>query len=300
MANPLHSLLSRSWALWLSVGFLFLLGLGAVGCQKDATAPTVDPDAVATVKVGTSATLGPYLTDAAGNALYFLARDVDGANTCASAACLPMWPVYYDATLKVPTALRAEDFATKTTADGRLQTTYKGWPLYYYAPTTNGTNTREAPGLTGGNGVGGVWHVFNPGYGVVLASKLVEDKTTHVVANKTYLTDARGRTLYVFAKDQASPATQATNCTGGCATVWPAAYLNAPAAPSTLRAADFGTLTRDQAPTTGPYGTTTGTREQLTYKGRPLYYYAGDNAARGRIEGHHLLESGDYWYVAAP
>ena len=255
---------------------------------------------MATVKVGTSATLGPYLTDAAGNALYFSARDVDGANTCTSAACRPMWPVYYNAALKVPKSLRAEDFATQTTADGRPQTTYKGWPLYYYAPPANGANTREAPGLTGGNGVAGIWHVLNPNYGVVLASKLVEDQTTHVVAAKTYLVDARGRTLYVFAKDNASPATQATNCTGGCAAVWPALYLSAPALPSTLRPADFGALTREQAPITGPYGTTTSTREQLTYKGRPLYYYAGDNAARGRAEGHHFFESGDYWYVAAP
>ena len=41
------------------------------------------------------------------------ARDVAGASTCASAACNSMWPVYYNATLKAPKALKAEDFATR-------------------------------------------------------------------------------------------------------------------------------------------------------------------------------------------
>jgi len=128
----------------------------------------------------------------------------------------------------------------------------------------------------------------------------VEDKTTHVVSSKTYLVDALGRTLYVFAKDNSSPTTQPTNCTGGCAGIWPAFYLSAPVVPSTLKTSDFATITRDPSTTNGPYGNTTSTREQLTYKGRPLYYFAGDNAARGKVEGHNLNDSGDKWFVVAP
>ena len=277
------------------------LGLAIIGCNKDSAAtPAADPDAVANVKLATSALLGPFLTDSAGNTLYFFARDVEGANTCTSAACHPMWPVYYKANLKVPTALSAADFATKATADGRPQTIYKGWPVYYYAPPAGGVYAREAPGQTGGNGIGGIWHVVRPNYGVVLASKSVEDQTTHAVAPKTYLVDAQGRTLYFFAKDNTSPATRPTNCAGGCASVWPALYRSAPAVPSTPQSSNFGTITRDPSATTGPYGTATSSREQLTYKGHPLYYYAGDNAVRGRVEGHDFNSSGDLWFVATP
>ncbi|UOQ96516.1 hypothetical protein MUN81_14855 [Hymenobacter sp. 5317J-9] len=300
MAHSAHSFLGRFRlvAFWLAL--LASLGAGVAGCKKDST-PEIDQDAVANVKLANSATLGTYLTDADGNTLYFFARDVDGTNACTSATCMPLWPVYYQADIKVPRALNAADFSTKTTTDGRPQTTYKGWPLYYYAPAVGGVNTREAPGTTGGNGIGGIWHVVSPNYGVTLASKNVEDKTTHVVASRTYLVDGLGRTLYFFAKDNgATPATQATNCTGNCAAIWPAVYKSAPLVPSTLRASDFGTITREPSTTTGPYGTTTSTREQLTYKGRPLYYYAGDGATRGKVEGHNLDDSGDKWFAAAP
>ena len=294
-----HRLL-RFWSVGLGLALLTLLAFGISSCKKDFTTPGDDQDAVANVKVATSATLGTYLTDASGNTLYFFARDVDGTNACTSPGCLPMWPVYYEAAIKVPKALNAQDFATKTTADGRSQTTYKGWPLYYFAPPANGVNTREPAGQTGGNASGSVWHVVNPAYGVVLANKSIEDKTTQTVSTKTYLTDDKGRTLYFFAKDNSSPATQPTNCTGGCAAIWPALYLSAPVVPSSLRASDFGSITRDPSTTTGAYGTTTSSREQLTYKGHPLYYYSGDNATRGHVEGHNFNNSGDLWFVATP
>ncbi|MBF9224076.1 hypothetical protein [Hymenobacter ruricola] len=287
MTHSAHSFLTRFRAIGLGLALLVSLGAGLAGCKKDSE-PAVDQDAVANVKLANSATLGTYLTDANGNTLYFFARDIDGANTCTSATCLPLWPVYYEANIKVPKALNAADFATKTTADGRPQTTYKGWPLYYYAPATAGVYTREAPGATGGNGIGGIWHVLNPDYGVVLASKNVVDKTTDTSSAKTFLTDVNGRTLYYFAKDGASPSTLATNCTGGCAAIWPALYMGKPAMPSTLVASKFTTLVRD------------GNREQLVYNGHPLYYYAGDAATRGKAEGHNLNDSGDFWFVADP
>lgn len=298
MTTTVTSFARRRWLWALSLAGSLLLSLGLSSCKKDSTTPADDPDAVANVKLATSPTLGSYLTDANGNTLYIFARDVDGTNACTSATCMPLWPVYYEANIKVPKALNAADFATKTTADGRPQTTYKGWPLYYYAPAANGVYTREAPGQTGGNGVGTVWHVLNPSYNVLLASKSVEDKTTHVVSTKSFLVDGAGRTLYYFAKDNTSPNTQPTNCTGGCAAIWPALYLSSAVAPSSLKGSDFSTITRETS-TGGAYGGA-GTTKQLTYKGHPLYYYAGDAATRGKVEGHNLNDSGDFWYVAAP
>lgn len=303
MPTPTH-FLSKQLLIGLA---LTLLGLGTSNCHKEeATMPTPAP----TIKLGASAKLGNYLTDAQGNTLYLLASDIDGTNTC-TGGCQPMWPVFYEANIQVPATLQASDFGSRTTPDGRQQTTYKGWPLYRYAPTTNGQNVLEAAGATGGSGIGGIWHVAKPDYSVLLAQKTIIDKKTSQSVSKTFLVDAKGRTLYYFAKDNSSPGTQPSNCTGGCATVWPALYLSAAVAPSTLAATDFGTITRDPSTTTTTpdpygYGTTSGSSGgtsstlQLTYKGHPLYYYAADNATRGTVEGHDLNSSGDYWYVAAP
>jgi predicted lipoprotein with Yx(FWY)xxD motif len=279
-------------------GLALTLSLGLAACKKD-DAPAAAP-AAANVKLASSATLGSFLTDSVGNTLYFFALDVAGTNSCTSAACNPTWPVYYGGRITPPTGLKASDFTSKKTTDGRNQTFYKGWPLYYYAPAANGTNTREAAGQTGGNGIGGVWYVLNPSYSVVLARKSVTDQTTNVATTKTYLVDAQGRTLYYFAKDDAFPNTKPTNCTGGCLSAWPALLLSTPVIPSGLNASDFSTIARTETNTSGPYGSTTSSTQQLTYKGHPLYYFINDNATRGQVTGDHLSSFGDFWFVAAP
>lgn len=81
------------------------------------------------MQLAASATLGSFLTDSVGNTVYFFALDVAGTNTCASATCNPVWPVYYGGPIRVPTGLDAKDFTARKTADGRPQTYYKGWPL---------------------------------------------------------------------------------------------------------------------------------------------------------------------------
>ena len=292
MAKIVNPTRIRPWGLGLVAALAGLLSLGITSCHK-GNAPDPAPAAPANVKLGTSATLGSLLTDSVGNTLYAFALDAEGVNTCTSATCNPMWPVYYGGPIRVPAGMNASDFTAKKTTDGRAQTFYKGWPLYYFAPPVAGVNTREAAGLTGGNGIGNVWFVVNPSYGVTLARKSVTDQTTGAATTKTYLVDSQGRTLYYFAKDDALPTTQPTNCTGGCASVWPALYLSAPAAPSLLKASDFGAITRDASPTTS-------TTQQLTYRGHPLYYFASDNATRGKVTGDHLSSFGDYWYVAVP
>lgn len=282
------------------------LSLGLTGCgttmKSAADAPAPKPN----VQLATSPTLGSFLTDSVGQAVYFSALDVDGVNTCTSAACNPTWPVYYGGVIRVPQGLNVSDFTSKKTADGRSQTLYKGWPLYYSAPANGSANIREAAGQTTGNGVGGVWHVMNPGYGVVLARKAVENQTTKAVSTKTFLVDNQGRTLYFFAKDDKNPTTLPDNCTGGCAATWPAVTVSATALPSTLKIADFGSIIRSGTTTTTSDGyggtiTTTGaSTQQLLYKGRPLYYFAGDNTTRGRVTGDNLNSAGDLWFVATP
>ncbi|SNC75344.1 Predicted lipoprotein with conserved Yx(FWY)xxD motif [Hymenobacter gelipurpurascens] len=257
---------------------------------------TVAPDP--TIKLASSADLGSFLTDKDGNTLYYFTRDVEGKNVC-TGGYAPVWPIFYEPDIQVSGDLQASDFTTHTTPSGQPQTVYKGWPLYYYAPLVNGQNAREATGQTTGNGVGNVWYVVNPTYSLMVATKSVLNKTTNQSETKNFLIDSKGRTLYTFQKDARNPTTLPTNCVDNCATIWPPFYTASRTLHTALKGSDFTTITRTTN-NTGPYGDGTVTNQQLAYKGKPLYYYAGDNQTRGQVEGHGLLSEGDVWFVATP
>ena len=82
---------------------------------------------------------------------------------------------------------------------------------------------------------------------------------TAKVAGTTVLTNAKGFTLYAFARD----GTNKSACTGACATNWPP--TPAPANASAVKA-PFATITR------------AGGSMQLTFHGHPLYTFVGDTA----------------------
>jgi predicted lipoprotein with Yx(FWY)xxD motif len=100
----------------------------------------------------------------------------------------------------------------------------------------------------------------------------------------TYLTDAQGHSLYMFAADSAGRSA----CTGSCSTYWPP-LVGSPGSPAstTVKGAMVGTITRDGGAT------------QLTYAGHPLYRYVGD-AKAGDTKGEGLNLSGGKWWLVDP
>ena len=90
------------------------------------------------------------------------------------------------------------------------------------------------------------------------------------------LVDAEGRTLYAFTKDKGDQSA----CSGECATNWPA--LTGTATAGTGAQASLLSTSMQ------PNGTA-----QVTYDGRPLYYFAGD-AKPGDTNGQGV---GDVWFV---
>ncbi len=91
------------------------------------------------------------------------------------------------------------------------------------------------------------------------------------------LADSKGLTLYWYAKDTS----MTSACTGGCATAWPP-LIGTPKAAMGVR------LTGKLAAITRAGGLT-----QATYKGHPLYTYAGDTAP-GQVKGNGL---GGVWHA---
>ena len=267
---------------------LLLISVFLKGCAKDTT-----PEKIKSVQLATDAVLGTMLTDSKGFTLYYFSNDIDGASKC-TGGCLAVWPIFYDSLLSASSlgaGLNAADFSTLVTSSGAKQTTYKGWPLYYYAPKdANGVNVRELAGEKKGEKVGNVWFVVKTNYSILLANKKVGTAGTTDSTTKLFLTDSAGNTLYLFTKDSLNPTTLPTNCINGCITAWPVFYTSNITIPSSLNKADFGEITR----TDGAGGAT---RKQSTYRGRPLYYYTPDGYIRGVAKGEGV---GKVWWVMLP
>jgi len=100
----------------------------------------------------------------------------------------------------------------------------------------------------------------------------------------TYLTGASGRALYIWVADSGGK----SSCSGACASAWPPLTDKAvPAASGGAKPGEIGMITRSD-----------GTR-QVTYKGRPLYYYAGDSGA-GSTKGQGSNQFGARWWLISP
>jgi predicted lipoprotein with Yx(FWY)xxD motif len=93
------------------------------------------------------------------------------------------------------------------------------------------------------------------------------------------------QTVYLFAADKGPMST----CSSACAEVWPpVTSTGKPKAAAGASAADLGTITRSD-----------GTK-QVTYKGHPLYFYAGDGTSGGETSGQGINSFGAPWYVLSP
>jgi len=253
----------------------------AVACGSDMNnnnpmGPT--PPTTASVKVMSSATLGNYLADGSGRSLYYFAFDLPAgtrgqpAVSNCTGQCVGYWPIFHADLTMSPQGVDASDLAEITRSDGTKQTTYKGWPLYYYVSDSNAGDTK-------GEGVNGVWFVAHqPWYTIALLSKQ---------SGPTYLTDSDGRALYYFFNDQVGTSTTppVSNCTSDqCMSNWPIFLTESAVVPSTLDKTLFTVFTRADG------------QRQSAYKGHPLYYFTGD-ANPGDTNGRHLF---NLWEIIDP
>jgi predicted lipoprotein with Yx(FWY)xxD motif len=250
------------------VAILTVIGFGFMGCSDDSTGPDEDEDYL---QVTSTQSHGNILADADGNALYFFARDVNGVSRC-EGDCLANWPVFHSEDVESGNGIEIGDVGSITRADGSSQTTYRGWPLYYF------TNDNEA-GEINGDGANGVWFVAKPDYSLMVANgQLVGEDGNNYTSNyeigeenTTYFTDAEGRTIYSFAFDAANTNnfTAEDFSNNG---VWPIYYTDIESLPAGLDEQNFGEISVH------------GEEQQLTYKGWPLYYF-GQDTERGDTKG---------------
>ena len=109
-------------------------------------------------------------------------------------------------------------------------------------------------------------------------------RVTVALAKSTYgpvLFDGRGYVLYAFTRDRPGRST----CGGACAKAWPPYILRGP---QRAGAGAKGSLISTTRRADGS--------RQVTYAGRPLYYYVGDRKP-GQILCQNVLEFGGLWLV---
>jgi len=126
-------------------------GMSSSGSGMSSSGSGMMPSGSAMLeKVRTS--IGPVLANSKGFTVYWYAKDSMMGSAC-TGGCTSAWPPLTGKPAAAMGVHLVGKFGTITRSGGVLQATYKGRPLYTYSGDT-------APGMTKGNGRGGVWHVF--------------------------------------------------------------------------------------------------------------------------------------------
>ncbi|MDB5155827.1 MAG: hypothetical protein JWR50_534 [Mucilaginibacter sp.] len=254
------------------IASLAAIALLSASCKKSKSPVTPPPVAVTGLQLTANATLGNIITDNKGRSVYFFSKDAAATSACVG-ACAVTWPPFYQANPSLGTGLTAADFGVITRTDGTQQTTYKGWPLYYYSLDANAGDTK-------GDAFANFWAIAKADYSVMFANaQLVgldgaqyTDQGVAGTAVSQYFTDPAGHTLYMFSKDTHNTNTF-TKADLSNNTVWPMDEVTAVASiPTVLDKTQFTTIT--------VFGKT-----QLVYKGHPLYQFGQDVATRGNTKG---------------
>jgi predicted lipoprotein with Yx(FWY)xxD motif len=263
----------------------------AAGTAPGATSPA--PGGIETTGLKTVRTkaMGTIVTDAKGWTLYRFDKDTPKpAKSNCNDKCAQAWPPALAKDVPQLTGIDRSLVGTVVRADGKVQLTLAGWPMYRYAKDLK-------PGDWKGVGVGGTWYAFRsngkkadcpPGMnrndrggdrGAGAADVLVAKRTKSM---GTYVTDGRGMTLYRFDKDTVRPSR--SNCTGGCLKKWPPLIVTKDPAVRGVDKRLVGKIRRADG------------RWQATLNGSPLYYFAEDKKP-GDWKG---IGVGEVWWAVSP
>lgn len=103
----------------------------------------------ATFAMSLSASAATVLTAQNGMTIYVFDKDVGGKPTCYG-DCAAKWPPY----VAKASEKMGEGWASVKRTDGKLQWTYDGKPVYFFA-------SDKKKGDKTGDGIGGVWHIIS-------------------------------------------------------------------------------------------------------------------------------------------
>ena len=283
--------------------------------------PSNSPAAMKWVQLSASSAgaLSPVVVNGAGFTLYRFDKDSPSpSKSNCNGACATTWPpvlvnprgrIFLDGVPK-------SEVGVVRRADGTLQVTIGGWPVYRFSKDT-------APGQTNGQGVEGTWFGVTPDgtkagqspQGTSQATGLdyqtgtatennapadtgdfAQDRNSPAAMKWVQLTsgsanglnpivhDGAGFTLYRFDKDSPSPSK--SNCNGACAITWPPVLVNPKGRifVNGVPASEIGVVKRQD-------GTL-----QVTIGGWPVYRFSKDTGP-GETNGEGVDGT---WYAVSP
>lgn len=234
------------------------------------------------------ATNGSVFTSNSGLTLYTFDNDIKGASNCNGdeddeagstddpQSCAGLWPpLLADSGAQV-----SGNFSLVERSDGTQQWAWKELPLYTFISDT-------AQGDILGDGLGDVWHIARPApltltgdteVPLYVGNQIIKTVSASGESLSEFRGNVTGFSLYIFDNDALNSSACYALDNGGCINTWPPLLADNGAKalpPLSLIALENG-LT------------------QWAFSGKPLYFYAGDNAA-GQINGAGI---GNVWHLA--
>jgi predicted lipoprotein with Yx(FWY)xxD motif len=151
-------------ALFVWVSCVAVIVLASCSGPQATRPPGATPSNTPSYEVSTAQLkgLGTVLVDGGGYTLYLFVPDDHASHSTCSGICADEWPP-----LLLPTGVAAARpgkgvqaalLGTTVRADGSVQVTYAGWPLYTW-PDDLSPGQATGQGL---NNVGGLWYVVSP------------------------------------------------------------------------------------------------------------------------------------------
>ncbi len=208
-----------------------------------------------------------YLTNSNDYTLYTFDNDeinISNCNGTQVGECAEIWPPYYDSSL---TSLDiTNSLSTIKRDDNTSQTTYMNKPLYTFKKD-------GAVGDINGDFVKGKWHLIYPSSDFNTTQTDPAVKLSSKTNTQKYIVDKNGVALYTFDNDTV---TNASTCYNDCEKIWP--VFNADLKTIKLSNDLNMSLLNNVERTDG--------KKQISYNGKPLYYFAQDDNKSGSIKGN--------------
>ena len=241
---------------------------------------------------------GRMLFDSQKQAIYIFERDASNKSNCYG-ECAEAWPpVFTKGEPQAGEGSTTSLLGTTKRRDGKLQVTYAGKPLYYYAHEDPGEvklpqrepERRLLVGRRGRRRAAGVrlavLTIARRGRGWRCSAAAGDGGGNHDhgpwLGVRQMLFGPNRQAIYVFERDRR----KSRAATASAREAWPPVYTKGkPAGAAAPRRRCWAHQRRDG-------------RLQVTYAGKPLYYYAHEGP--GEVECHNVNLNGGLWWVLGP
>lgn len=138
---------------------------------SSSSAPASSTPAGAAELKTASSSVGERVVAANGKSVYVFAKDVkDSGKSACTGGCATNWPAVTTTSAKPTVDGVTGTIGTIPTADGKMQITINGMPIYFYSKDEDSSDTY-------GQGVGGVWFMVSPSGSMLTPSSTPSSST---------------------------------------------------------------------------------------------------------------------------